>query len=308
LNETSFISLLGWRRGLTMTRISATAAILIGLVLMTSHPVAAQSDQDAQCFPWQEYRNGRCVAKPSQAPPPMPEPSPSPAAIGTCDGGTRSLSGQCVCPVNTHLDMSGHCVADAAPPPLPPIVSPPPTRKADDNIVCDGGKVAGGQCLCPNGFMMVTTTTNANGGMCVKTNAANCQGGELTVGGTCLCNGQVIMSGETYLLEYTNGKCVPKRCPVQTQWRDGNRSRRASLRRRKRRRRKPPMMKKTIVRIVGAAWCVPRAAASPHGTSCPRSARRRSRRPHPDLPELRPTSIRRTSASIIGPIKIRAIR
>jgi hypothetical protein len=204
-----------------MTRISATAAILIGLVLMTSHPVAAQSDQDAQCFPWQEYRNGRCVAKPSQAPPPMPEPSPSPAAIGSCDGGTRSLSGQCVCQVNTHLDISGHCVADAAPSPLPPIVSPPPARKADDNIVCDGGKVAGGQCLCPAGFRAVATTANANGGMCVKTNAENCQGGELTVGGTCLCNGQVIMSGETYLLEYTNGKCVPKRCPVQTQWREG---------------------------------------------------------------------------------------
>src|SRR5215470_5590849 len=115
-----------------MTRISATAAILIGLVLMTSHPVAAQSDQDAQCFPWQEYKAGRCVAKPSQAPPPMPEPSPAPAAIGPCDGGTRSLSGQCSCPVNTHLDSSGHCVADAAPmpPPLPPVASPAPATKA----------------------------------------------------------------------------------------------------------------------------------------------------------------------------------
>jgi hypothetical protein len=29
------------------------------------------------------------------------------------------------------------------------------------------------------------------------------------------------MSGDTYLLEYTNGKCVPKRCPVSTEMRNG---------------------------------------------------------------------------------------
>ena len=152
----------------------------------------------------------------------MPELSQPPAAIDPCNEGTRSLSGQCDCPINTHLDMSGHCLADAAPvlPPSPPLISPA-TPKADDNVVCDGGRVAGGQCLCPTGFKVLAASATANGGMCVKTNAENCLGGELTVGGTCLCNGQVVMSGETYLLEYTNGKCVPKRCPVQTQWRDG---------------------------------------------------------------------------------------
>ena len=60
-----------------------------------------------------------------------------------------------------------------------------------------------------------------SGGTCVRTDAANCQGGELTVSGTCTCNRQVIMSGETYALEYTNGKCVPKRCPISTEMRDG---------------------------------------------------------------------------------------
>jgi len=150
----------------------------------------------------------------------MPEPSPAPAAIGSCDSGTRGLSGQCVCPINTHLDASGHCTADAAPP-LPPLVSPAPTQKADDNAVCDGGRISNGQCLCPAGFKVVATTASANGGMCVRTNADNCQGGALTVSGTCLCNGQVVMSNETYLLEYSNGKCVPKRCPVQTQWQNG---------------------------------------------------------------------------------------
>jgi len=59
------------------------------------------------------------------------------------------------------------------------------------------------------------------GGTCVRTNAENCLGGELTVTGSCLCNGQVVMSGETYLLEYTGGKCVPKRCPVETLLKDG---------------------------------------------------------------------------------------
>jgi hypothetical protein len=29
------------------------------------------------------------------------------------------------------------------------------------------------------------------------------------------------MSGETYLLEFTNGKCVPMRCPVSTEMRNG---------------------------------------------------------------------------------------
>ena len=81
--------------------------------------------------------------------------------------------------------------------------------------------MSNGECLCPAGFKVAATSANANGGMCVRTNAENCLGGELTVSGTCLCNGQVVMSGETYLLEYTNGKCVPKRCPVQTQLQSG---------------------------------------------------------------------------------------
>jgi hypothetical protein len=205
-----------------MTRISAAAAILIGLIFLDAHPVAAQSDQGIQCFPWQEYQAGRCVAKPSQTPPPMPEPLPSPAAIGSCDSGTRSLSGQCTCPINMHLDASGHCTADVAapvPPLLPPVISPAPAR--NDKVVCEGGRVSNGQCLCPTGFTVISASADAAGGTCVKTNAENCQGGELTVSGACLCNGRVVMSGETYLLEYTHGKCVPKRCPVQTQWLDG---------------------------------------------------------------------------------------
>ena len=35
---------------------------------------------DNGCFPWQDFKNGQCVAKPSQTRPPgLPEPAPSPA-------------------------------------------------------------------------------------------------------------------------------------------------------------------------------------------------------------------------------------
>jgi hypothetical protein len=110
-----------------------------------------------------------------------------------------------VCPPNTHLD-AGSCLANAG-----------PTRRPGDNIVCDGGTPNGGTCICPTGFDLTPAGKNAAGGRCVKTHAENCLGGELTVAGKCLCNGQVVMSGETYALEFVNGKCVPKRCPVNNE-------------------------------------------------------------------------------------------
>jgi hypothetical protein len=208
-----------------MTRFSAAAVILSWLAFFSSFPAMAQSDP-SQCFPWQEFKGGSCVAKPSQAPPPLP--APAPAAADPCFDGKRSLSGQCNCPINTHLE-AGRCTADAsipaaAPaavsPPLPPPL-PPPTRKADEPLLCDGGSASAGRCVCPSGYVVMPPRGGGSGGTCVRTDAANCQGGELTVSGACMCNGQVIMSGETYLLEYTNGKCVPKRCPVSTEMRDG---------------------------------------------------------------------------------------
>jgi len=96
-----------------------------------------------------------------------------------------------------------------------------PTRTADEPILCDGGTASEGRCVCPSGYIAMPPRGGGSGGTCVRTDAANCQGGELTVSGNCMCNGQVIMSGETYLLEYTNGKCVPKLCPVSTEMRDG---------------------------------------------------------------------------------------
>lgn len=93
-------------------------------------------------------------------------------------------------------------------------------RTAGD-IACDGGTVRDGRCACPAGFDLMPSGDSAFGGICVKTHAENCLGGELTVDGRCLCNGQVVMSGETYRLEYVRGKCVPKRCPVQMLFKDG---------------------------------------------------------------------------------------
>jgi len=240
-----FFASFGMARGLRMTRFSAAAVILGCLAYLSSFPAMAQSDF-GQCFPWQEFRDGRCVAKPSQAPPLLPDPGP-PSAASPCFDGMRSLSGQCTCPINAHPE-SGRCVADAAPapplptavnppvanaasaPPLPAAVSPPvppplppplPTRKADEPVICDGGTASGGSCVCPGGYIVMPPRGGGGGGTCVRTDAENCQGGELTVSGTCMCNGQVIMSGETYLLEYTHGKCVPKRCPVSTEMRGG---------------------------------------------------------------------------------------
>src|SRR5271165_3017420 len=207
-----------------MTRFFAAAAIASLLVVFNSLPARAQANEDSssglQCFPWQEMKNGRCVAKPAAAPQP-PAPAPVPATqLPTDPCSLRSLSSQCKCPAATHLDAaSGTCVADLPITPVAPVtaVTPPVTPRPAIAIVCTGGTVSNGICICPAGFDLMSTDGNpGNGGACVKTHADNCLGGELTVSGICLCTGQVVMSGETYGLEYANGKCVPKRCPEQT--------------------------------------------------------------------------------------------
>ena len=193
-----------------------------------SQAAQAQSNRslatDNGCFPWQDFKNGQCIAKPSQAsPPPLPEPAPAnspptvapppppvPAQTTPCPDGSPGASGQCSCPVSTHYDAaSARCVADAN------------TRRPELTIVCDGGEVADGTCACPAGFRLMPAPGDAAGGTCIRTDAENCLGGELTESGKCLCNGQVTMSGETYLLEYSNGKCLPTRCPVNSTFRNG---------------------------------------------------------------------------------------
>jgi hypothetical protein len=216
-----------------MTRCVAAAAIATFLVVFASVPARAQANEDSssdlQCFPWQEMKGGRCVAKPvappppapaaSTAPVPVPAPAPTPE-VSTDPCGLRSLSTQCKCPAASHLDAaSGTCVADAPVTPVTPPLTPaaPVAPRPTVAIVCAGGTVTNAACVCPSGFNLMSTDGNAaNGGTCVKAHADNCLGGELTVSGTCLCTGQVVMSGETYGLEYVNGKCVPKRCPEQT--------------------------------------------------------------------------------------------
>jgi hypothetical protein len=204
-----------------MTRFLATAVISLCVAFFTAFSAFAQSDRDSssdsQCFPWQEFRDGHCVSKPSQATPPLApplsQPAPTPVVSDPCTNDTRNLSTQCACPENTHRDAaSGTCLAD--------VQAPVPKANAA-TMVCDGGTMAGDACTCPAGFHLMAAGGNRAGGSCVRTNAENCLGGELTVTGTCLCNGQVVMSGETYLLEYTSGKCVPKRCPVETSLKDG---------------------------------------------------------------------------------------
>ena len=198
-----------------MTRISAALAISICWLLFIAVPAVAQSDQgrdpaEGACFPWQEFKAGSCVAKSTA---PEPPPAPAPVLAMPCTGGSSDASGQCVCPANTHLDpASGSCLANVV----------TTTRKATDSVICDGGSLSDGKCACPAGFDLLPANGNVAGsGTCVRTNAQNCLGGDLTVAGTCFCNGRVTMSGETYALESVGGKCVPKRCPLYTYLKDG---------------------------------------------------------------------------------------
>ena len=205
-----------------MTRFSAAAAISIFLLLLIPLPGHTEERSlscpagevlkdgvcladEGKCFPWQEYRGGSCVAKSTA-------PAPTLALPVQCTGGTADASGRCVCPANTHLDAAGSaCLADVAPP-----------RKASDAVVCDGGALTDGRCVCPSGFQLMPASSSiAGSGTCVRTDASNCQGGELTVAGTCFCNGRVTMSGENYALELVGGKCIPKRCPEHTYLKDG---------------------------------------------------------------------------------------
>jgi hypothetical protein len=217
-------------QGLMMTRFSA--AISICWLLLIAGPASAQSDQatapscnagevlkdgvcvpdEGKCFPWQEFREGTCVAKSTPAPARSSLPPANPSALpARCAGGTSDASGQCVCPANTHIDAaSGNCLADIK-----------PLRKASDSVVCDGGTLTDGRCACPAGYDLMPAGNAAASGTCVRTNASNCQGGEMTVAGTCFCNGRVTMSGESYALELVGGKCVPKRCAEHTFLKDG---------------------------------------------------------------------------------------
>jgi hypothetical protein len=201
-----------------VARLLTMMAISICGALFASAPSFAQSDQDSRCFPWQELRDGACVAKGSQPP-----------------GQSRQLT-------TTPRDDPPSTAAPVAPPsppvatapvaPLPPPlaatpVSPPappvatvPVAAAPAAILCDGGTAGGSTCNCPGGYTLLPATSGS-GGTCVRSNADNCRGGVQTVSGICLCDGRVTMSGESYALEFLGGKCVPKRCPDQSYLREG---------------------------------------------------------------------------------------
>jgi len=214
---------------LCMTRILATAGFLICLAFSIWSAAHAQAPlrnlaTDNGCFPWQDFRNGQCVNKQQQTTPPpaMPEPAPAVTSPAPPAPLPPSLAEPVApppppppvvaspnCPANTHLE-SGRCVTDTF------------TRAAPQMaLVCDGGTATNGACVCPSGFSLMPAPGNAPGGTCARADAENCLGGELTVSGKCLCSGQVTMDGATYLLEYSNGKCLPMRCPVTALLQDG---------------------------------------------------------------------------------------
>jgi hypothetical protein len=195
-----------------VVRLATAIAILMCGLVFAAVPARAQSDRatppEKMCFPWQEFRDGACVATSAPMPPP-----PAPAAV-QCTGGTPDAGGQCICPANTHPDAAGStCVADTSPSPTRQLTTT--IRESVETIACDGGTVTGGKCTCPAEFRLLPAASGKDGA-CVRNNAENCRGGDLTAAGTCLCSGRVTMSGETYALELVGGKCIPKRCPVDT--------------------------------------------------------------------------------------------
>jgi hypothetical protein len=184
-----------------------TAISICGVLLMPPCGFA-QSDQENRCLPWQEFRDGACVAKPAQSAPSRqltttPRDAPSdPVAVPPAPTAPPAPPATTVTPA----------------PPAPPAAAPVAAVAA---ILCDGGTVTGSStCSCPGGYTLLPATSG-RGGTCVRSNAENCRGGVLTVAGICLCDGRVTMSGETYALEFLGGKCVPKRCPDRSYLKDG---------------------------------------------------------------------------------------
>jgi hypothetical protein len=183
----------------------------------------AQSDQDNRCFPWQELRDGACVAKPG-----TPAPGQSRQLTTTPRDESPPPTAVPVPPVAPPPPPLAATPVAPPPPPLantpvappPPPVATAPVAVAPIAILCDGGTASGGTCTCPGGYTLLPATTGS-GGTCVRSNAENCRGGVLTVAGICLCDGRVTMSGETYALEFIGGKCVPKRCPDKSFLQDG---------------------------------------------------------------------------------------
>ncbi len=183
-----------------VARLSTLVTLSICGVLFAPAIGFAQSDQDNRCFPWQEFRDGACVAKPAEGAPPASQ--------------SRQLT-------TTPRDEPPAPPAVAPPPiPAPPPVAAAPVAAAPIVIVCDGGTASGSTCTCPAGYTLLPANSGS-GGTCVRSNADNCRGGVQTVTGICLCDGRVTMSGETYALEFLGGKCVPKRCPDKSYLRDG---------------------------------------------------------------------------------------
>jgi len=200
-----------------VARFLTLMAIAICGALLAPASAFAQSDQESRCFPWQELRDGACVAKPSQAPGQSRQ-------LTTTPRDDRPAEATPVAPPTPPV-----ATAPVAPPPPPlaatpvaptPPVAAAPVAPAPVAILCDGGTVSGATCSCPSGYTLLPATSGS-GGTCVRSNAENCRGGVQTVAGICLCDGRVTMSGEVYALEFVNGKCVPKRCAEQTYLKEG---------------------------------------------------------------------------------------
>ena len=146
-----------------MARLSALMTLsLCGVLLAPLAGLAqSQSEPENRCFPWQELRDGTCVAKA--------------VPVETAPGQSRQLT-------TTPRDEPPAAAAPVAPPPAPPVViAPPPPPLAAPvaaapaaapavAILCDGGTVTGNACSCPGGYTLLPASSGS-GGTCVRSNA-----------------------------------------------------------------------------------------------------------------------------------------
>jgi len=199
-----------------VARLLTLMGIAVCGALLAPAAAFAQSDQENRCFPWQELRSGTCVAKSSQAPGQSRQLTTTPRDDPPAEAA----------PVTPPAPPVATAPVAPPPPPLATAPMPPapvaaaPAAATPVAILCDGGTASGSTCSCPGGYTLLPATSGS-GGTCVRSNAENCRGGVQTVAGVCLCDGRVTMSGETYALEFVNGKCVPKRCADQTYLKEG---------------------------------------------------------------------------------------
>lgn len=180
----------------------------------------AQSDQDSRCFPWQELRDGACVAKSSQAPGQSRQLDDAARPLaGNSRPGCATRSSRCYSPCGaatagafcrdargTAASSAGRsrarCGGCAGYDPLRWRNGERQHLQLPRRLRCFRRRQAAAAPAC------AAMPTRA---------AAECRPWPASACATAAST----MSGESYALEFLGGKCVPKRCPDNSYLREG---------------------------------------------------------------------------------------